>query len=225
VSRGAVHRAALLLLLSGAALIGAGCGSGSRATQTGLRLQREDLIATARALAGARGEVAAEVKTTKAAWPLVANGLPASPTPAALATIEAAARQAGSLKLPGLFTELRARGLTGPASGLAGEFRSYAGLSARGWQLIAYSLNQVGHGSSGAASFARENSALYVESVYDAHFGLAQTGKKLLAGYEKLGGPSAFGSSLTQDEVERLAGAYSEAGDRLHPHSGVKLGS
>jgi hypothetical protein len=61
--------------------------------------------------------------------------------------------------------------------------------------------------------------------VYDAHFGLAQIGKKLLDGWEKLGGSGAFGASLPRGEVERLAGLYSEASDRLHPHDGVKLGS
>ena len=67
--------------------------------------------------------------------------------------------------------------------------------------------------------------ALYIESVYDAHFGLAQIGKKLLAGYRKLGGQAAFGAALTQGEVDALADAYSEATDRLHPHVGVRLGS
>ncbi len=66
---------------------------------------------------------------------------------------------------------------------------------------------------------------MYIESIYDAHFTLAQIGKKLLAGYEKLGGASDFGTALTQAEVNALAGAYSEASDRLHPHVGVRLGS
>ena len=61
--------------------------------------------------------------------------------------------------------------------------------------------------------------------LYDAHFGLAQIGKQLLAGYKRLGGPAAFGSALSEAEVQQLADAYSEARDRLHPHSGVKLGS
>ncbi len=68
-------------------------------------------------------------------------------------------------------------------------------------------------------------SPLYIESVYDGHFGLAQIGKNLLAGYQKLGGPAAFGTALTQAEVARLAAAYSEPAVRLHPHPGVKLGS
>ena len=111
------------------------------------------------------------------------------------------------------------------APSLAGLFRAYSGLSTHGWQLIGAAIEQIEHGSPVAARFARANVALYIESVYDAHFGLAQVGKQLVAGYKTLGGASAFGPSLTQAEVDRLAGTYSEASDRLHPHPGVKLGS
>ncbi len=216
------------LLAGGAALLvlvlaAAGCGSGSRASVEGLRLQREDLIASARALDQASGEVRSETAATKAAWPLVANGLPAAPAAAASARVAAAARASAELKLPPLFGELRAAELTGPASSLAGIFRSFAGLSQHGWQMIGYAFS-LGE-TSAAARFARANAPLYIESVYDGHFGLAQVGKKLLAGWEKLGGSAAFGASLPRSEVERLAGAYSEQELRLHPHAGVKLGS
>ena len=76
-----------------------------------------------------------------------------------------------------------------------------------------------------SARFARENVALYIESVYDGHFALAQIGKQLLDGYRTLGGQAPFGGTLTQAEVDALASAYSEAADRLHPHVGVRLGS
>lgn len=221
---GTVRRAALLLL-GGAALVSAGCGSGGQATPAGLRLQREDLIATARALAAAQGEVNREVSATKAAWPLVANGLPAHVGAPQRAAIVKAARQAASLRLPGIFQERRAQGLTGAGASLAGQYRSFAGLSSRGWQMIDYEIEQLQRGTPAAASFARANVALYIESVYDGHFGLSQIGKKLLAGYQKLGGAAAFGSSLSEAEAKRLADAYSEARYRLHPHSGVKLGS
>jgi hypothetical protein len=81
------------------------------------------------------------------------------------------------------------------------------------------------HGSPAAARFARENVALYIESVYDAHFTLAQVGKALLTGYRKLGGPAAFERALSQAEVDALARTYSEPTDRLHPHVAVRLGS
>ena len=67
--------------------------------------------------------------------------------------------------------------------------------------------------------------ALYVESIYDAHFTLAQIGKQLLLGYRRLGEASAFGRTLSEDEVSALARSYSEAAARLHPHVGVRLGS
>ena len=76
-----------------------------------------------------------------------------------------------------------------------------------------------------AARFARANVALYIESVYDAHFSLAQIGKHLLAAYKTLGGGGAFGASLTPAEVDALARAYSEGQDRLYPHVGVRFGS
>lgn len=214
-----------LLAASGAALALAGCGSGSHATAVGLRLQREDLIAAARALSAAQGETATEMRAARAAWPAVANGLPAATSEAERQRIATAVRAAGALKLPGIFQEDRAVGLTGPAAGIYGEFRNFVGLAARGWQMIQYAIEQQRHGTPAAARFARANVGLYIESVYDGHFGLAQIGKKLLAGYQKLGGPSAFGSALGQAEVERLADAYSEARYRLHPHDGVKFGS
>ena len=73
--------------------------------------------------------------------------------------------------------------------------------------------------------FAHENVALYIESVYDAHFTLAQVGRKLHDGYRELGGPQAFGPALAPAEVSALERAYSEASDRLHPHGGVRLGA
>jgi hypothetical protein len=221
-----VHRNLVLLaLLSAVAVALGGCGSGRDVTPQALRLQRADLIAVSRALSGMEKPAAAEVASTKTAWPLVVNGLPPQTSSASLAAIEAASARAGALRVPGLLEEREAAALTGPSSGLAANFRQFARLSARGWQLIAASIAQGEHGSPTASRFARANVALYIESVYDAHFSLAQIGKQLLAGYKKLGGMAAFGASLTQAEVDALASSYSEANDRLHPHTGVRLGS
>ncbi len=206
-----------------AALAG-GCGSTSHAGEVSLRLQREDLIATARGLAALKGPAAAEVTAAKAAWPQIANGLPASASTRQRAAIAAAVTSAAAVRLPVLFSEQRAAGLTGPAAAMAGTMREFTGLAANGWRMVQHALQAEGKGGS-AASFARANSPLYIESVYDAHFGLSQLGKKLIAGYAKLGGPGAFGKALTQAEVQRLADAYSEPAVRLHPHPGVKLGS
>jgi hypothetical protein len=224
VLRGSARRAALLLG-AGATLLAAGCGSSSQATDAGLRVQREDFVVAARALAGAEVAVKREAKATRAAWPAVVNGLPTQADPSARALVHEASLRAGALSLPAPFSEARARGLTGAASGLAGTYQSFDTLTARGWRLVDYSLGQLDGGPPAAVSFAKGNVALYIESVYDAHFALAQVGKHLLADYEHLGGTAAFASSLSQAEVEQLAGVYSEALLRLHPHVGVRLGS
>jgi len=215
----------LVLLGAGAIAVG-GCGGGGvLASSAGLRLQREDLLVVSHALQRVQGPVAAEVAASKAAWPHVADGLPANPSTVSRTPIQTATEAAARLKLPAVFAETRSATLTGPASGLAGLFRSYSGLALRGWQLIGAAIDQIDHGSAAAKRFARANVALYIESVYDAHFSLAQIGKGLLSGYRKLGGARVFGATLTQAEVDGLAAAYSEASDRLHPHVGVRLGS
>jgi len=215
----------VLLVLSGAAIAVSGCGAGKSATPTQQRLERADLVTVARALEGAEPSVHSEVAATKAAWPLVVNGLPADTGASSRASIRLAGQRAAALRLPERFQEHEAASLTGPSSGLAGTFRAFTVLSARGWRLIGAGIEQSEHGDRRVARFARENVVLYIESVYDAHFGLAQIGKQLAVAYEKLGGARAFGRSLTQAEVDSLADAYSQANDRLYPHTGVRLGS
>jgi hypothetical protein len=189
-----------------------------------LTLQRQDLVAVSRALRESESPAAHELAATRTAWPLVANGLPADPR-ALAGPVAAAAASAARVKLPTLFQEAPAASLTGPASGLAGLFRTYTGLATRGWRQIGAAVGEIDHGTPAAARFARENSPLYIESIYDAHFSLAQIGKQLTRAYTMLGGAAAFGGSLTQAEVNALAEAYSEAAYRLHPHTGVRLGS
>jgi hypothetical protein len=179
----------------------------------------------ARALERLERPVASEVAATRAAWPQIANGLPGDTTRVVRTPIRTAASAASKLVLPALFEEASASGLTGPAAGLAGLFRSYSFLASRGWQLVEASLDQIERGSPVAARFARANVALYIESIYDAHFSLGRIGKDLAGGYDKLGGTRMFGTSLTPSEVDGLARAYSEARNRLHPHVGVRLGS
>jgi hypothetical protein len=217
----------LWLLCSVLALALAGCGSTSKqSTPAALKLQREDLAAVARALKSTQAPVGAEVTVTKAAWPLIANGLPANTSAlTGSGRVTQATEAAARLRLPALFGEAPARSLTGPASQLVGLFRSYALLSVRGWKLLEAGLAQIESGTPAAARFARANSPLYIGSIYDGHFTLAQVGKKLLAAYDKLGGAPAFGTALTQAEVDALARTYSEASDRLHPHVAVRIGS
>ena len=218
-------RYAAPLLLSCAAIAAAGCGGGEGASPTELRLEREDLVSVAHALQRAQGPVQREVASTKAAWPHVANGLPANIAAIPRVPIDTAAASAAKVVVPAPLQEAQATMLTGPGAAIAGLFRSYSGLSTRGWQLIGSSIDAIEGGTSTAARFARANVALYIESVYDGHFSLAQIGKKLRSGYRQLGGAHAFGTALAPDEVAALERVYSEATDRLHPHVGVRLGS
>jgi hypothetical protein len=216
----------LLLLMVGLAAIWTGCGGGRRAASPQeLKLERSDLVALAHVLKQIQSPVASEVAATKRAWPLIADGLPRDGVAVARPPVAVAAASAASIGLPKLLGEGEAATLTGPASPLAGILRTYIILATRGWRLIGAAIDQIEHGSPASARFARENVALYIESVYDAHFTLAQFGKQLLADYKMLGGAEAFEGALPQAEVDALASAYSESTDRLHPHVGVRLGS
>ncbi|HEY2398111.1 MAG TPA: hypothetical protein VGH78_03880 [Solirubrobacteraceae bacterium] len=218
-------RRAAMLSLSCAALASAGCGGGEGASTAGLRVQREDLIAVSHALLRAQSSVERAVTASKAAWPLVANGLPAALPASGRATIATAAGEAAKVIVPAPLPEAQSTTLTGPAAQLAGLYQSFSGLAKNGWRMVGAAIDAREHGSPAAARFARANVALYIESVYDAHFSLAQIGKKLASGYGNLGGAAAFGSSLTGGEARALGRSYSEAADRLHPHVGVRLGS
>jgi hypothetical protein len=171
--------------------------------------------------------VTVELAAAKQAWPLVVNGLPSGGQALAStrAPIAAATASAARVPTPTLLAEAQAVSLTGPGSPLAGLFRTYTDLATRGWTLIGAAIDQIEHGSPASARFARDNVGLYIESVYDGHFDLAQIDRHLTDGYRELGGPSAFGRTLTQAEVDALGAAYSEATARLHPHVGVRLGS
>lgn len=203
----------------------AGCGTSSSTSPAELALEREDLIFVAHALQSASAQAGDEVAGTKAAWPYIYNGLPPAGTGIGQAQIDAAIEDAERLTLPPLLHEARAAALTGPASSLAGLYRSFSELSSRAWVMLGANIEQIERGSPKAASFARATVALYIDSIYDAHFGLAQIGKQLLPAYTKLGGAGAFGSSLSQSVVDSLAATYSEANDRLVPHVNVTLGS
>jgi hypothetical protein len=217
--------AAVLLLLSCAALAVAGCGKSSSTSPAELALEREDLVFVARALQSAATQANAEVAATKAAWPQIAHGLPRRSSHLSSPQIDAAIESAGRLDLPTLLEEQHSAALTGPAYGIAGLYRAYSSLAQHSWQMIAASIAQIEHGSPAAAAFARANVALYIDGIYDAHFGLGQIAKQLPPAYKTLGGSEVFGAALTQSEVDGLAENYSEAKDRLEPHVAVKLGS
>lgn len=162
---------------------------------------------------------------TGVAWPSIVNGLPPGRRRIYTEQLAQAVEAGERLTLPPLFDEKQAAALTGPASGITGLYRTFVGLAGTSWRMIGAAVFQLEHGSPQAARFARANVALYIDSVYDAHFALGQISKQLVKGYKKLGGQETFGSALTQAEVDGLAATYDEAHDRLEPHVTVKLGS
>ncbi len=225
----ALRVAALLLTVSSAAGAGgalAGCGSTNRATSPAeAGLEREDLVAVSRDLRQAESSLRREMAATRIAWPLVANGLPTSISATTRVAITNASRTAQAIVVPALMSEAQARSLTGPAAGIASLFEPFQRLTERGWTLTGAAADEIASGTPAAARFARENVALYIDSIYDGHFDAALIGKSLLTGYRKLGGEKAFGATLPQAEVDALARAYSLVTERLQPHPGAKLGS
>jgi hypothetical protein len=225
----ALRVAALLLILSGAAGAGgalAGCGGKRKvvASPAAQMLQREDFVVISHGLREAEGSVEREMAAAKIAWPLVANGLPLSIPTRTRVAVASASKTAQAIVVPAPMSEAQARSLTGPAAGIASLFEPFQRLTERGWTLTGAAADEIASGTPAAARFARENVALYIDSIYDGHFDATLIGKSLLAGYKKLGGAASFGGALTQTEVDALARAYSPATERLHPHSAVKLG-
>jgi hypothetical protein len=199
----------------------AGCGAGtSSSTQSTreLALERTQLAGISSGLRAAEPAVRSEVAASRGAWPLIANGLPQTLSSTLSAAVRTASAHASATSLPEPAFIASARKLTGPAAGVAGIYESYEQLAERGWQLTAAAIAAIPSATPVVASFERQSSALYIDAIYDAHFDLSLLGKSLLQGYERLGGPSAFGATLTQSQVTALASAYSIPAVRLEPH-------
>jgi hypothetical protein len=220
-----MRRAGTLAGLVCLALLAPGCGGAMQAPAAVSNLEREDLLAVVHELATAQPQVGAELAAAKQAWRVVADGVPATAGSAARAAVHRAAERAAAVFVPALFDEYSGRNLTGPAASLAGLFRGYERLNTPSWRQLTAAIDLGADGPTASVRFYRSNSPLYVDGVYDAHFTLAQIGRRLLAAYTQLGGPSVFQQSLTQAEVDKLANAYSEQRARLHPHAGVKIGT
>ncbi len=215
--------AATLAVLAALALTA--CGRAITANPVEARLAREDLVAVARALRSCEPAVQREVAATRAAWPLLVDGIPARVSASARTRILAAAIAGQALPLPALLAEPEAGALTGPASPLAGRYRDFQQLSSAGWRQIAADLGEIEHGPPRAARFARETVALDIEGVYDAHYSIAEVGKQVASAYKALGGAPVLGGALGAGEVQQLTESYSRSRDRLLPHERVKLGS
>lgn len=141
--------------------------------------------------------------------------------------MQTASERAGSLPAPRFMANTAT--ITGPAAGIATLYEDYDRLAERGWRLTETTVAAIAAGHKAVASFARANSPLYIDSIYDAHFYLSQLGKRLLEGYEKLlavgeqegsTGAQAFAARLTHGQVESLAAFYSKESVRLDPHPG-----
>jgi hypothetical protein len=218
------------ILLVGAVTLLAGCGSGSSShaqSSRELALERAQFAQVSSQLSGLEAAVKREVAASRLAWPAIAGGLPQTPGSGLRTAVNTANAGAKALPEPSFLSG--ASKLSGPASGIAGIYKNYEQLAQRGWNLTEAAVQTIASAKSAAtnlttasaaaqASFARTNSPLYIDAIYDGHFDLSLLGKSLAGGYEKLGGQQAFGAALTQAQVNALAGAYSIPGVRLEPH-------
>jgi hypothetical protein len=213
--------------------VSGGCGGGSSASTANstsasantveLHVERADLVIASRELARAEGSFRDEAAVARRAWPYIAHGLPSRVSPTAKLAVAAAAASVVRMAQPP-FTA-KANELTGPASGIAALARSFRGLAQHGWTLVDAAITGVERASPANARFLRANAGLYVGSIYDGHYALAAIGHTLQKAYVKLGGPSAFGATLTQSEIDGLQRAYSPGALRLEPAPPKSLGA
>jgi hypothetical protein len=221
----------IALLISATMLI-AGCGSGSSShaqSSRELALERAQFKQVSSQLSSLQAGVKREVAASRVAWPSIAGGLPQTQGGGLRTAVGAANARAKALPEPSFLSN--ASKLTGPASGIAGIYENYEQLAQRGWNLTEAAVQTIVSAESAATnvtaasasaaaqtSFERANSPLYIDAIDDGHFDLSLLGKSLASGYDKLGGPEAFGAALTQAQVNALAGAYSIPAVRLEPH-------
>lgn len=197
----------------------AGCGgSSTTSTSPELALERAQLVQASSELRALETPVQREVGASRVAWPAIADGLPTTPSRSLQRAVARASIAAHALREPRFVAQ--AATLTGPASGIAGLYESFSALAAHGWRATEAGIATILHGTPLAAGFARGNSSLYINAIYDGHFNLSLLGKSLVSGYDKLGGAAAFGASLPQSEITALAAAYSIPAVRLAPHPG-----
>lgn len=213
-----LRAAALVVALASLALL-AGCSSEAHvSSRRELALQRAQFVQVSDGLHHVETAVHNEVAASRTAWPLISDGLPTTLNDTLRNAVTTAGAAAAALPAPSFMAH--ARELTGPAASIAGLYESYDRLAERGWRLTETTITAISTGTPAVASFARANSPLYIHSIYDSHFNLSLVGAHLAEGYAQLGGPSAFGRSLTQPEVNLLAAAYSIPTVRLEPRPG-----
>lgn len=188
---------------------------------TELTVQRSQLALVSHQLLPLEHAVASEVLAARAAWPSIEKGLPADPGPRLAARAASANAAAHALPTPA-FVEIRHE-LIGPAERIASLFSDFELLTQRGWAHVDQAVTVLRGGSAAVASFERSNAGLYINGIYDAHFEASLIGEHILSSYERLGGPQAFGSSLTPAQVHSLLTAFSPQTIRLTPHLWKRL--
>jgi hypothetical protein len=208
--------AALALVL---AAIAAGCGASAPQLSTRRlaeqRQERIDLALASRELERLERPLEAQVRAARRTWPQLEDGLDGPVPGHARALISLAAARAEAVVIPPIF-RAESYALTGPATQLAGLVQDWGAVAVRGWQLVDEAVR--GASTPAASSFVRENAGLYIDCVYNGNFDLGLLGKSLLKSYERLGGQAAFGQSLTEAQVDRLAAVYAPAVfDLPHP--------
>jgi hypothetical protein len=209
-------RTAILAVAAAGLLAGCGSSSSDGPSARELALERSQLVQVSTGLQSALPAVRGEVQASRGAWPSIASGLPQRLSPALRAAVAHASAQAAALLAPSFLAE--SRRLTGPASGIGGLYESYERLAPRAWRLTDAGIQAIVSTTPAVAEFARGNSSLYIDAIYDAHFDLSLVGKSLLSAYEKLGGAGAFGAKLPAGKLAALAAAYSIPTVRLEPH-------
>lgn len=185
-----------------------------------LKIERDHLALVAQGLRGAETSIHQAVLAARAAWPAIAEGLPARVSPASQILIARALAGTQRIATPHFISY--AGELTGAGAAIAGLELSFEQLSQRGWTMTLAAAQHLGPGarrtlSPTALRFIRANASLYIGSVYDGNYNLSVIGERLREAYAQLGGASAFGAALTPALVRQLAGFYSPAVVRLAP--------
>lgn len=211
-----LRRLALAALIGGLAILAVALRGGESHTQAELALQRAHLALVSHELLQAQDAMQREVSAARAAWPKLAGGLSSRPSISLATEAAEAAAAAQAIPTPAFVQERHE--LTGPAQRVATLFDDFLLLVQRGWGHTHQTIDALLGESASAASFERANAGLYIDSIYDGNFFVSLIGERVLHSYERLGGASSFGSSLTPAEVKSIVSAYSPDADLLTPH-------
>lgn len=211
---------ALIVLIVVAVVAISLLSGGGSATEAQLSEDRAQLALVSKELYAIEGQVNREVAASKAAWPLIASGLPAKVDRHLLSAVSTASAAASALPSPKFLKFIHE--LTGPAARIAHAYLGFMLLSSHGWAHVLATAEAISKGQS-AATFDRATSGLYIDSIYNGSFTLSLIGEKVFNSYERLGETTEFGSALTPSEVQSLESELSPEADVLSPHEWRKL--